>query len=183
MFFIEYIVKLINGIPDEAYIISMVFYCAGTVMLLGLNGLQKGLHYSMRLLLVDYFFIVYSSTVFYREKSDKCYYNYSPFWSYDILQETPNSILLYENLMNVVVFVPVGFLLGFSFLSMKWWKVLLIGSGVSISIETLQYFFHRGFSEVDDVIHNTIGCLIGYGVYSLLKKGYETISKRRLAVF
>lgn len=23
----------------------------------------------------------------------------------------------------------------------------------------------KGFSEIDDVIHNTLGCMIGYGIY------------------
>ena len=37
-----------------------------------------------------------------------------------------------------------------------------MGCGISVTIEALQFFFMRDFSEVDDVIHNTLGCLIGY---------------------
>lgn len=84
--------------------------------------------------------------------------------------------------MNVVVFVPVGILLGAGFRSMTWWKVLMIGGGVSVSIEAMQFFLKRGFSEVDDVMHNTLGCLIGYGIYSLTRFGYEKLSKRTVAV-
>lgn len=36
----------------------------------------------------------------------------------------------------------------------------LIGCGISVTIEALQFFFMRGFSELDDVMHNTVGCLI-----------------------
>ena len=39
-----------------------------------------------------------------------------------------------------------------------------------------------GFAETDDVIHNTLGCLLGYGLYSIIKIGYEKISKRHVAV-
>ena len=41
---------------------------------------------------------------------------------------------------------------------------LIIESGliISVSIEEMQYFFHRGFAETDDVMHNTLGCLIGW---------------------
>ena len=35
-------------------------------------------------------------------------------------------------------------------------------AGISVTIESLQFFFMRGFSEVDDVMHNTIGCIAGY---------------------
>ena len=76
--------------------------------------------------------------------------------------------------MNVVVFVPVGFLLGVriqdssftirkaSFTIRKALLVALMGCGISVTIEALQFFFMRGFSEVDDVMHNTLGCLIGW---------------------
>lgn len=64
--------------------------------------------------------------------------------------------------MNVVVFIPVGLLLGIALKQMTWWKALLIGCSISVIIESLQFLFKRGFSEVDDVMHNTVGCLIGW---------------------
>ena len=64
--------------------------------------------------------------------------------------------------MNVVVFVPVGLLLGIAFKQMTWWKALLIGCSISITIEALQFWFMKGFSEEDDVMHNTVGCILGY---------------------
>lgn len=30
-------------------------------------------------------------------------------------------------------------------------------------IETLQFVLKRGFTEVDDVWHNVVGCVIGWG--------------------
>lgn len=65
---------------------------------------------------------------------------------------------------------------------MRWWIVLLIGCGVSFSIEMFQLLFKRGFAELDDMMHNTIGCMIGYGIYTMIKNGYERISKRSVAV-
>ena len=53
---------------------------------------------------------------------------------------------------------------------------------ISASIETLQFFLKRGFAEVDDVMYNTLGCLIGCGIYSLTRFGYEKLSKRTVAV-
>ena len=64
--------------------------------------------------------------------------------------------------MNVIVFIPIGILLGITFKQMTWWKALLIGCCISISIESLQFWFMKGFSELDDVMHNTMGCLIGW---------------------
>ena len=44
----------------------------------------------------------------------------------------------------------------------SWLIVLLIGCSISVTIEALQFCFMRGFSEVDDVMHNTVGCLVGW---------------------
>ena len=49
--------------------------------------------------------------------------------------------------------------------SMTWLIVLLIGCSISVTIEALQFWFMKGFSEVDDVMHNTLGCVIGYIAY------------------
>ena len=64
--------------------------------------------------------------------------------------------------MNVIVFIPVGLLLGCAFKQVTWWKALLIGYSISVTIEALQFWFMKGFSEVDDVMHNTVGCVIGW---------------------
>ncbi len=52
--------------------------------------------------------------------------------------------------------------------------------GISFCIETLQLLFKRGFAEFDDVFHNVLGCLLGYGIIVLIKHFYESISKRRV---
>ena len=85
--------------------------------------------------------------------------------------------------MNVIVFIPIGMILG-SLLRVKgsWLIALLIGCSVSVTIEAMQYFLHRGFAETDDVMHNTVGCVIGYGIYKLVRYGYKRLSKRPVAV-
>lgn len=88
-------------------------------------------------------------------------FNFRPFWSYKAIQDGSVE-LLSENFMNVIVFIPVGLLLGVAFKQMTWWKALLIGCCISVTIEALQFWFMKGFSELDDVIHNTVGCLAGY---------------------
>ena len=89
---------------------------------------------------------------------------------------------LAENIMNVVVFVPVGVLFGLAMRRRNVWAALLVGAGLSAGIEVLQFVFNKGLAEVDDVMHNTLGCLIGYGLYASIRYGYEKISKRRVSV-
>ena len=85
--------------------------------------------------------------------------------------------------MNFVVFVPIGLLLGCTFRKILWWQVLLIVGAVSISIETLQFLYKRGFAETDDVMHDVLGCMFGYGLFCLVRFVYETVSKRRMTVW
>lgn len=70
---------------------------------------------------------------------------------------------------NVFLFSPIGF-----FLPLIWerWqsfrKILLVGFGTTCFIEFVQLFIGRS-SDIDDVLLNTIGVLIGYGAFLLMK--------------
>ena len=54
---------------------------------------------------------------------------------------------------------------------------MVVGSILSIAIEALQFLMMRGFSEIDDVIHNTLGCMIGYGLYLMVYSTYSRIKQ------
>ena len=77
-----------------------------------MEGFRTGLRYSAVLLLAEYIFLLFCSTVIFRVTGETRQYDFHPFWSYDRPE------LLVENIMNVVVFVPVGLMLG-SFLRVK----------------------------------------------------------------
>lgn len=65
--------------------------------------------------------------------------------------------------LNLLLFVPLGFLITavFKKINFNYKKVLLSGCVFSCSIEFLQLFAGR-FFEIDDIIANTLGTLIGY---------------------
>ena len=160
--FKHYVISLYQDIPQEVYEGLLSVFCLGLVVFIAWKGFKIGLRYSAALLLVEYIFLLFCSTVIFRAKGETRQYDFHPFWSYDRPE------LLVENIMNVVVFIPVGLLLGIAFKQVTWWKVLLIGCGISVTIESLQFFFMKGFSELDDVMHNTLGCLLGW----FIVKGY-----------
>ena len=92
-----------------------------------------------------------------------------PFYSYYLAFSGINEELLRSCFMNVVLFYPAGLLAGAIWLpERKVWKRILflavVGCGVSVSVEVLQYFRQLGLMEVDDVIHNTLGMAIGAAV-------------------
>ncbi len=156
--FRSYISALINDIPHNIYVGILLILCIGIVVFLVWKG-KNSWRYIARLALLEYTFLIYCSTVICRVIKVLREYNFTPFWSY----EKPE--LFVENVMNAVVFVPVGLLIGLGFPKWSWWKAIGVGCIISISIEVLQFAFKRGFSEVDDVMHNTLGCAIGFGIY------------------
>ena len=165
--FIKYFDDINKNVPYSVFEDLAIVFCLGTVIILVLYGVKKGLRYLSRLLLVEYVFLLFCTTIIYRRFNKKLGYELHPFWSYG------RDDLIAENVMNVVVFVPVGLLLGCASRGMRWWMALLIGMGISVSIEALQLVFKRGFSEFDDVMHNTFGCMIGYGVVWTIRRHHK----------
>lgn len=157
----EYVISLYRDIPMTVYEGLLSVLCLGTVAIIVCYGLKRSLKWIVGMLLVEYIFLIFCSTVIYRKGYEGAGYELSPFWSYAAIQEGRIELFA-ENIMNVVVFIPVGLLLCIAFKQMTWWKAILIGCGISVTIEALQFFFMRGFSELDDVMHNTLGCLIGW---------------------
>ena len=173
--FERYIISLYQDIPQEVYEGLLSVFCIGLVVFIAWKGFKTGFRYSAILLLVEYIFLIFCSTIIFRTTGETRQYDFHPFWSYKAIQDGRVDLLA-ENIMNVVVFIPVGLLLGIAFKQVTWWKALLVGCSISVTIESLQFFLMRGFSELDDVMHNTVGCLIGWCMVkgSRLKvKGYN----------
>lgn len=89
-----------------------------------------------------------------------------PFHSYRAVISGENKEILRSNFMNVVLFYPAG-LLSFELLPKNWRRakkvifITILFALVSLAIEFCQYHFALGQAEADDVMHNTLGALIG----------------------
>ena len=122
--------------------------------------------------------LVISVTVISRESGAESRIQLEPFRSYwDFGEHSYFLECFATNVLNVALFVPMGFLMGCGFRNIAWSKVAQWGCLLSIVIEILQFVFRKGYCEVDDVIHNTLGCLIGYGVLCVVNKVYRLITK------
>lgn len=84
----------------------------------------------------------------------------------------------YQSLGNILWFVPFGW--GLQRLSVhrySTWSVVLRGAAFSLLIETLQFLLWSGVSDIDDVIFNTIGAVVGFWVYRLTHRRFQKITK------
>lgn len=168
----KYLLGLYQHVPIEVKVSLLLFFFLGVVVILVYKREQCRWRFIAGLIFIEFVALLYCSMVIFRSSYVNPKYNFLPFWSYTAIQEGRLD-LIPENVMNIIVFIPVGFLLGMTFPGIKWWMVLLFGGGLSVSIELLQFIFKRGFSEVDDVIHNIVGCLIGYSLYKMCEYTVE----------
>jgi len=149
------------AVPQYVYEGLLSILCLGIVVLLVFKG-KDGFIGISKLVLIEYVFLIYCLIVLIRPIIDaEC--NFIPFGNYG------DPDLFLDRIMNVVMFIPIGFLLGLGHKRSIWWKTLLIGMSFSVIIEISQLVLKRGCCDVDDVIHNTLGCMIGYGIYALGK--------------
>ena len=169
------IMPLINSVPYDIYEGLLSVFCIGFVLLLIWKG-RKAWSCIALLLLFEYAFLIYCSTVIFRRVFPERGYDFMPFWSYS----RPN--LLTENILNVLLFVPIGI---FMFVTLKgmnkqrsiWLPIFFTGMGLSMGIEILQFAFKKGFAELDDVIHNTLGCLLGCTLCLIITKVWNCFER------
>ena len=67
---------------------------------------------------------------------------------------------------NVCMFIPVGIVWPLCFKRLdKMWKAVSAAAGLSLFIELSQLLFYTRYTDVDDLIMNTSGALIGAAIY------------------
>ncbi len=122
-------------------------------------------------ILVFYLSFVLTITVFERATSRRAQYELELFWSYRVAAKRRPE-LLWENFWNVLLFVPIGAMTA-SILRKRPWLGAVLGVLLSVGIELTQLWLHRGLFEFDDIFHNTVGAVIGVGVYLLVIRSLQ----------
>lgn len=159
----ELVFLLQTRVPSELWVALGIILCIGLVCIFCfVKGKEKKWQYSSVLCLTIYLFIVLCNTVIFRLDSNTSRVVLIPFWSYMEAVKESRSFYLIENLLNIVLFVPIGLFLKMAFRHIKLIPILMCGLLLSLAIELSQLLLHRGWFEVDDVMHNTIGTLLGY---------------------
>ena len=71
---------------------------------------------------------------------------------------------------NIAMFIPTGIILPVIYKRLNgFWKVIGTGFLISLCIEIIQLPFYGRWSDIDDLILNTSGVVIGYMIYALLR--------------
>ncbi len=83
-----------------------------------------------------------------------------------------------HSLENILLFIPFGLLVPmFTRLLRRWWNLVLMAFTGSMVIETTQLITARGYFELDDIVLNTFGALIGYIVFAICYHSFIAIKR------
>lgn len=155
----QYILGYDIGVPATMIIGVSLFIC--TIVLLLLKAKISNSIFVRQVsfcLLIGYLFLVLCSTIFFREDTYEKRFMLRPFWSYSVLYNR----LLAQIIMNILLFIPIGFFVGGTLKKKNILNALGIGFSLSFFIELTQLVSTRGVFSVDDIIHNVLGCAIGF---------------------
>ncbi len=100
-------------------------------------------------------------------------HNYIPFK--EIFRYNFGSYLFYKNILgNVLLFLPFGFFATKYTKTNKALVVVILSVIASLSIEVTQLIIGRVF-DIDDILLNVIGALVGYFVYKIARFLYDKL--------
>ncbi len=71
---------------------------------------------------------------------------------------------------NIAFLVPIGFLMPFVFARIDWKKSLALAILSGMLIELTQVVLHLGIFDIDDVILNGLGVMVGFWLYGWFQK-------------
>lgn len=108
--------------------------------------------------LIVYIGVLLCAVLFTRETIGKESIQTELFWGYKT--DDPN-ILYADNLYNILLYIPIGCLVGLIVPKRKWLMAMLFGLFLSETIECSQLIWHKGTFDVDDLFNNTVGAIIG----------------------
>lgn len=82
---------------------------------------------------------------------------------------------------NTAMFIPLGIVWPAVFKKLDTHiKVIFAGTVFSLTIEIIQLAFYERATDIDDLILNSLGFALGYGIYLLFKKIRKNKTSKRL---
>lgn len=142
---------------------AMFFACKK----IGLDLKRASLIY---LIVIYVIYILYKTVLSRTPLEENVNYLFRFFWSYKKPMKFIRAQIIREIIINLLMLAPLGFALP---LVLKKHKLIVttgIGFSISICIELLQLVTKTGFSEFDDIFHNTLGIFISASICLLIAK-------------
>ena len=80
---------------------------------------------------------------------------------------------------NVIIFLPFGFFMAMASKYRSFLSTVIYSFSLSLTIELSQLFMKEGCSDVDDLLLNTIGGMIGFLAFSICNVMRRNYAKKK----
>ena len=142
--------------------------------------MKKNARFILWVLFVIYCFMV--AYIVFFSRGFRTQYTYSHYWKYFTnfipFKTILNYVKLYKDglrilsvlqlLGNFVLFLPMGIFLPCVFKVLdRFWKVIISVFVMVLCVEVIQFLLRVGIIDVDDLIFNLCGAMIGYGIVKI----------------
>ena len=85
-----------------------------------------------------------------------------------------NGVILFSEITyNILLFIPLGIYICMLKSGWPFMKKALMIIGLSLTFEVIQFIFAIGRTDITDILSNTLGGIIGIGIYALLFKTFK----------
>jgi glycopeptide antibiotics resistance protein len=72
---------------------------------------------------------------------------------------------------NIFPFMPIGFLAPYIYRRMTWRRSIFLAIATGLTMEIMEVVFRVGIFDVDDIILNAFGVMMGYWVFAMFNRG------------
>ncbi len=87
-----------------------------------------------------------------------------------------SKMFIYNVLGNILIFVPFGYFISRYIKPKKIWPIIIDALITSVTVEMVQLKIGRSF-DIDDVMLNIVGAVVGYFIYVALDAIYKHLPK------
>ena len=126
--------------------------------------------------LAFYIAFVLTITMIEREVTATQTYNLSVFWTYRAIADGKTDLIM-EIVWNIVLFIPIGVLINYLIPIKYFWISIISSLFFSAGIEFMQLVLRRGLFEFDDMIHNTVGAMLGIVIFAIVSLAVKKLDQ------
>lgn len=160
--------------PEWGTVIAIISLLLTTLLVVKRKGQQgeriNGKDFIELIIFTAYIVFLLGGTLLCRDIGQSHRVEWRLFWSYKEIMNNPNVSIKFQMLYNVLIFIPWGAIVPRLFQVKSGSRVIINALFFSLFIEMTQLILRLGLFELDDIYHNTVGAVLGYGIYRLFKK-------------
>lgn len=160
------------GIPPIIFVTALTIIILTILISQYVNRKYNLRFFFLSLIFVEFLSVVILSTLVFRPKTSIVVIRRDFLGGYSDFFDT--GTIPYESILNIILFIPIGAILGLLFKRYVFFKVALFGLLFSFFIESMQLCLSRGIFDIGDLFNNTLGAVIGF-CFVIIFRRHNTI--------